>query len=140
MRPTSPNVGRPFAAESSNARGAAKVEKTPAANSVRRAAPRKEALAMRLRQKALHRKTKDRGNNAVWGHLIAVRPHPQESQSQGHAPKKDSQVVGGRRNCGSGSFLAFRPRAVQKLHSSSAEKFNRSKREDYVRTLTLIGR
>src|SRR6266567_2717904 len=78
--------------------------------------------------------------NAVWGHLIAVRPHPQESQSQGHAPKKDSQVVGGRRNCGSGSFLAFRLRAVQKLHSSSAEKFNRSKREDYVRTLATIGR
>src|SRR6266487_4149079 len=75
MRPTSPNVGRPFAAEINNTRGAAKVEKTPAANSVRRAAPRKEALAMRLRQKELHRKTKDRG------HIAALVRYPRPSSA-----------------------------------------------------------
>jgi hypothetical protein len=60
--------------------------------------------------------------NAVRIHIITVRPHTQHSQRQDKAPKKDSQVGFGRRNFGGEAFLAFRLRALQMMHSSSAEK------------------
>src|SRR6266850_2337031 len=83
MRPESPNVGRPFATESASTSGSAKPANTPPASSVRIAAARTEAPAIRHRQKALNRKTNDNGNIAAF----ARYPRPSSAPKKANTDK-----------------------------------------------------
>ncbi len=60
--------------------------------------------------------------NAVGSHVVAVRPHSQRRQDEGHTPKKDSRTTLGLRISRRKAILLILWRTSQKLHSSSAEK------------------